>query len=85
VLDCRIEFPGHESRIRPKPLPTQPQSDPGVKRTDSGESFHSAKAGPPVAGAEPDEDGVLRREYVLVDETNAVEFNRVVDGSYPSS
>ncbi|KAG9091100.1 Serine/threonine-protein kinase [Ceratobasidium sp. 370] len=76
----RIDYPGHESRIRPKPLPVpngQPQSAPA--RTESAESFHSAKAGPGVP-AEVDEDGVLRREYVLVEETNAVEFNRVVDG-----
>ncbi|KAG8719177.1 Serine/threonine-protein kinase [Ceratobasidium sp. 395] len=74
-----IDYPGHESRIRPKPLPVpngQPQSAPA--RTGSAESFHSAKAGPGVP-PEVDEDGVLRREYVLVEETNAVEFNRVVD------
>lgn len=29
---------------------------------------------------ETEEDGVLRREYVLVDDTRAVEFNRAVDG-----
>ncbi|KAG9127580.1 Serine/threonine-protein kinase [Ceratobasidium sp. 392] len=76
-----IDYPGHESRIRPKPLPvpnSQPQSAPA--RTGSAESFHSAKAGP-GAPAEVDEDGVLRREYVLVDETNAVEFNRVADAN----
>jgi serine/threonine-protein kinase ULK/ATG1 len=31
---------------------------------------------------ETEEDGVLRREYVLVDDTRAVEFNRAVDGRY---
>ena len=31
---------------------------------------------------ETEEDGNLRREYVLVDDTRAVEFNRVVDGEY---
>jgi serine/threonine-protein kinase ULK/ATG1 len=31
---------------------------------------------------ETEEDGVLRREYVLVDDTRAVEFNRAVDGGY---
>lgn len=63
----RIEFPGHGSRIRPKPLPVsngQPQKTDGL-------------------GVEGEEDGDgLRREYVLVDETNAVEFNRVVDGEF---
>jgi len=29
---------------------------------------------------ETEEDGNLRREYVLVDNTRAVEFNRAVDG-----
>ncbi|QRV98918.1 unc51-like kinase [Ceratobasidium sp. AG-Ba] len=74
-----IDYPETESRIRPKPLPVpggQPHSAPA--RTESAESFHSAKAGPGAA-PEVDEDGQLRREYVLVDETNAVEFNRVVD------
>lgn len=74
-----IEYPGSESRIRPKPLPVpsgQPHSAPA--RTESAESFHSVPAGP-GAPPEVDEDGQLRREYVLVDETNAVEFNRVAD------
>lgn len=31
---------------------------------------------------ETEEDGVLRREYVLVDDTRAVEFNRAVDGEF---
>jgi hypothetical protein len=30
---------------------------------------------------ETEEDGQLRREYVLVDDTRAVEFNRAVDGA----
>jgi len=34
---------------------------------------------------ETEEDGNLRREYVLVDDTRAVEFNRVVDGAYTGS
>lgn len=34
---------------------------------------------------ETEEDGVLRREYVLVDDTRAVEFNRAVDGMYTHS
>ncbi|CAE7232152.1 unnamed protein product, partial [Rhizoctonia solani] len=66
-----IEFPGH----RPKPLPTDQ-----LKKTGSNQSFHSAKGGPAPEGEEEvDNDGDMRREYVLVDETNAVEFNRVVD------
>lgn len=30
---------------------------------------------------ETEEDGILRREYVLVGEPQAVEFNRAVDGT----
>jgi serine/threonine-protein kinase ULK/ATG1 len=33
-----------------------------------------------VIPGETEEDGALRREYVLVDDTRAVEFNRAVDG-----
>jgi len=29
---------------------------------------------------ETEEDGMLRREYVLVGDTRAVEFNRAIDG-----
>ncbi|CAE6492256.1 unnamed protein product [Rhizoctonia solani] len=68
-----IEFPGH----RPKPLPA---INGQLKKVDSNQSFHSAKAGPAPPGEEEvDNDGDMRKEYVLVDETNAVEFNRVVD------
>jgi len=57
-----------------------------MERTDSGDSFHSASNQGPALFAEPsfapdvDEDGVLRRDYVLVEETTAVEFHRVADG-----
>ncbi len=30
-----------------------------------------------------DVEGVLRQDYVLVDDTRAVEFNRVADGKLP--
>jgi serine/threonine-protein kinase ULK/ATG1 len=33
-----------------------------------------------VIPGETEEDGLLRREYVLVGDTQAVEFNRAVDG-----
>jgi serine/threonine-protein kinase ULK2 len=33
-----------------------------------------------VIPGETEEDGLLRREYVLVGDTRAVEFNRAVDG-----
>lgn len=35
-----------------------------------------------VIPGETEEDGILRREYVLVGDTRAVEFNRAVDGNY---
>jgi hypothetical protein len=80
LIVIRIEFPGHGSRIRPKPLPTSNGQQP--RRTGSNQSLHSTKGGPGGEGEEDgDGDGGWRREYVLVDETNAVEFNRVVDGT----
>jgi hypothetical protein len=33
-----------------------------------------------IIPGETEEDGLVRREYVLVDDTRAVEFNRTVDG-----
>jgi serine/threonine-protein kinase ULK/ATG1 len=33
-----------------------------------------------VIPGETEEDGLLRREYVLVGDTQAVEFNQAVDG-----
>jgi hypothetical protein len=35
-----------------------------------------------VIPGETEEDGLLRREYVLVGDTQAVEFNQAVDGQY---
>ena len=35
-----------------------------------------------IIPGETEEDGLLRREYVLVGDTRAVEFNRTVDGRY---
>jgi len=37
-----------------------------------------------IIPGETEEDGLLRREYVLVGDTRAVEFNRTVDGLYLS-
>ena len=34
-----------------------------------------------IIPGETEEDGLLRREYVLVGDTRAVEFNRAVDGT----
>lgn len=36
-----------------------------------------------IIPGETEEDGMLRREYVLVGDTQAVEFNRAVDGKSP--
>jgi serine/threonine-protein kinase ULK2 len=38
-----------------------------------------------IIPGETEEDGLLRREYVLVGDTRAVEFNRAVDGKLSSS
>jgi hypothetical protein len=35
-----------------------------------------------IIPGETEEDGLLRKEYVLVGDTQAVEFNRAVDGKY---
>ena len=35
-----------------------------------------------IIPGETEEDGLLRREYVLVGDTRAVEFNRTVDGPF---
>jgi hypothetical protein len=35
-----------------------------------------------IIPGETEEDGLLRREYVLVGDTQAVEFNRAVDGAH---
>ena len=34
-----------------------------------------------IIPGESDEDGLLRREYVMVGDTRAIEFNRTVDGN----
>ncbi|CAE6446750.1 unnamed protein product [Rhizoctonia solani] len=65
-----IEFTGP----RPKPLPAV---NGQLKKTGSNQSLHSK--GGPIPEGEEEGDGDMRKEYVLVDETNAVEFNRVVD------
>jgi len=49
-----------------------PQGRPGLRKLLSTEGSN-------IAG-ETDEDGVLRREYVMVGDTQAVEFNRAIDG-----
>lgn len=35
-----------------------------------------------IIPGESEEDGLLRREYVMVGDTRAIEFNRTVDGSF---
>lgn len=38
-----------------------------------------------IIPGETEEDGMLRREYVLVGDTKAVEFNRAIDGKVVST
>lgn len=52
-------------------LPPMPVSRPALKPLSTEGS---------VIPGETEEDGLLRREYVLVGDTQAVEFNRAVDG-----
>ena len=35
-----------------------------------------------IIPGETEEDGMLRREYVMVGDTRAIEFNQVVDGNF---
>lgn len=52
-------------------LPLMPVSRPVLKPLSTEGS---------IIPGETEEDGLLRREYVLVGDTQAVEFNRAVDG-----
>ncbi|KAF9262766.1 Pkinase-domain-containing protein [Marasmius fiardii PR-910] len=68
-----------------KPLPEQgPSTSPPISRHVSniapkqGPSRPGSAEGSVIPG-ETEEDGILRREYVLVGDTRAVEFNRAVD------
>jgi len=59
----------------PPPTATNGFGEPnGVKALSTEES---------IIPGETEEDGLLRREYVLVGDTRAVEFNRTVDGWCP--
>lgn len=63
--------------VPPQPLlPVNPVEQRPSKRLSTEGSF--------IPG-ETEEDGLLRREYVLVGDTRAVEFNRAVDGEIDSS
>lgn len=48
--------------------------------SDEASSKPTSNPGSAIPG-ETDEDGLLRREYVLVDDRQAVEINRAVDGT----
>lgn len=51
------------------PLPTERPRPPKALSTEGS-----------IIPGETEEDGILRREYVLVGDTQAVEFNRAIDG-----
>lgn len=71
-------------------IPGGPSSPLGKPAHSMGSPSSGAARLPPVSGplstegsiipGETEEDGQLRREYVLVGDTRAVEFNRAVDG-----
>ncbi|KAJ4486842.1 kinase-like domain-containing protein [Lentinula lateritia] len=78
--------PPSNDTATPREPPSQPRL---VSRQSSASSNRSARPRIPasrplsidssVIPGETDEDGLLRREYVLVGDTRAVEFNRAVD------
>lgn len=58
------------ARSPPPPFPRQVVDSPAPSGSDSA-----------TIPGETEEDGMLRREYVLVGDTRAVEINRTVDGA----
>lgn len=69
------------------PTPSSPTNPLTPRNGSSKQPERRPLARPLVADGsiipgESEEDGALRREYVLVGDTRAVEFNRAVDGKY---
>ncbi|EIN14702.1 kinase-like protein [Punctularia strigosozonata HHB-11173 SS5] len=73
---------------RPSPLSRSPYTSPRrnvvelptvEEHDDSGPNTRPFSTEASIIAGETDEDGQLRREYVLVSDTRAVEFNRAVD------
>ena len=66
-----------------KEVPSSSSSPPtmtnGFSELNSGKPLPTEES---IIPGETEEDGLLRREYVLVGDTRAVEFNRTVDGWY---
>lgn len=59
------------------PLPSSPTISNGVGKSNDVRPLSTEGS---IIPGETEEDGLLRREYVLVGDTRAVEFNRTVDG-----
>ncbi|THH10496.1 hypothetical protein EW146_g8351 [Bondarzewia mesenterica] len=69
VDDSHTQIPEHHLKIPPEVLDAKAMIPPSHSRP-------RVRSSP----GETEEDGLLRREYVLVGDTRAVEFNRRVDG-----
>jgi serine/threonine-protein kinase ULK2 len=73
--DCRLIC--HDIYSKPPVVERQISQAPS-RLTSSGPLSTDAS----VIPGETEEDGLLRREYVLVGDTHAVEFNRAIDGAF---
>jgi serine/threonine-protein kinase ULK2 len=81
--------PAGSPPARPRPLSRSPYSSPMrnvvelptvEEHDDHGTSPRILSTDASVIAGETEEDGQLRRDYVMVGDTRAVEFNRAVDG-----
>ena len=63
----------------PPSSPSPPTETNGLGELNGGKQLSTEES---IIPGETEEDGLLRREYVLVGDTRAVEFNRAVDGWY---
>ncbi len=70
----RDKVPSPTQTRRPSTNGHPPEHPPSAERALSTEGSF-------IPG-ETEEDGMLRREYVLVGDTRAVEFNRAIDGTF---
>ena len=61
-------------------LPAEPATNQVSERSHLRKQLKPLETEGSFIPGETEEDGLLRREYVLVGDTRAVEFNRTVDG-----
>ena len=70
-------FPGPVDPKEIPPLPSPPATTNGFGQLNGAKPLSTEGS---IIPGETEEDGILRREYVLVGEPRAVEFTRTVDG-----